>query len=166
MSKLKRGISVCLVILIAYYFQTIFFPRLLPLSPNLFLILVVFFGIMGTPYTGMCVGFAVGILLDCIAGAPCGAATLLYTVIGYISSLYHRNFYGTSFLRPIGLLAAMDLAYGMAVYFLCYFFRHGIHIAFYLFHIMIPEMIYTTFVGILLYKLISAVNNRTIQEIS
>lgn len=162
MNRIKRTVSLGIMIIIAYLLQTVVFPCFLYLTPNVLLILVVFLGVMNDQYTGILTGFAAGLLLDCMFGRMPGGYALLYMLIGFVSGLCHRNFYGNSLLLPTGLLAVMDVSFGMIVYLCVSFMHHGFHIFRYLRSIILPEMIYTVFVGILLYKIIYWVNDRTL----
>lgn len=162
MNRVRRIVSLGLMIVIAYLLQTVIFPQFMYQSPNVLLIVVVFLGVMNEQYTGIIMGFVSGLILDCTFGNTYGVYALIYMSIGYISSLYNRNFYGNSLMLPTGLLAVMDLCYGLTIYLVYYFMRHGVHVFRYLSGIIVPEIIYTVFVGILFYKLIYEINSRTL----
>ena len=65
-----------------------------------------------------------------------------------INKLYFKD----DLAIPLFALAISDLAYGF-LYYVCYFLMRGrLEILVYLIQVMIPEMIYTTVIGIFIYK--------------
>lgn len=150
------------MIVIAYFLQTVIFPNLIYQTPNVLLIIVVFMGLMNEQMTGIIIGFITGLLLDSTYGSVFGVYSIIYMMIGFISGLYHRNFYGKSFLLPVFLLAVMDLFYGIIIYLLYFFINHGVYIMNYFKIIMIPETIYTVLFGILMYHIMYYINDRTL----
>lgn len=58
------------------------------------------------------------------------------------------------------LIATSDLSYNILVYLFLFFLRGRFRISYYLFNIMLPELVYTILVTIVLYFVILKINNR------
>lgn len=161
---MKRKIVTAAVIVLSFLLQcTIFrYLTLASIAPNLLVIVTSSFGFMRGRKTGMFVGLFSGLLMDIFFsfGSLLGFYGLIYMLIGYINGLFRRLFYDDDLKLPLGLIAASELLYGLAVYFLLFMMRSRFQFPYYLLHIMIPELVYTIAVTVVLYQIILKINQK------
>lgn len=159
---MKRKVISFLIILICFLLQSTVFPQItvFTIKPNLLIIVTAAFGFMRGKKEGMAVGFICGILMDIFWGRLLGFYALIYTTIGYVNGFFQRMFYDEDIKLPLGMTAASELVYGLVVYF-CLFMLHGdFHFFYYLFHIILPELVYTILVTLILYQIILQINRK------
>ena len=91
--------------------------------------------------------------MDIFFGEIPGFYTLLYLLIGYVNGMYPDDI-----KLPMILILGSDFVLNLAIYLLRFLPRKKIHFGYYLFHIMIPEMVYTLVITIALYFIILKIN--------
>ena len=79
---------------------------------------------------------------------------------GYFFGFAHRIFYDDDLKVPIFLTACSDLLYNLAVYGLQFLLRGRMGLLVYLSRIILPEVIYTVFLTILVYRIFYVLNYR------
>ena len=156
-----RTITMTLLILITFILQSTVFQSLSIASivPNLLLILTVSFGFMRGKKEGILVGFFCGILIDIFYGNLMGFYALIYMFIGYLNGFLCKVYYDEDVKVPMILTAISDLAYGFAVYGLQFMLRGRLHVMNYVWHIMLPEMIYTVLITVIIYRPLYRLNH-------
>ena len=85
---------------------------------------------------------------------------LLYMYIGYTNGKFNRIFYPEDIKLPMALIIISDLFYGVTCYILLFLMRTRFHFSYYFIHIILPEIVYTTFITIFLYPIILWINQR------
>ena len=126
--------------------------------PNLLIVVVSSFGFMRGRKEGMWIGLFCGVLMDIFFGEIPGFYTLLYLLIGYVNGMFRKVFYPDDIKLPMILILGSDFVLNLAIYLLRFLPRKKIHFGYYLFHIMIPEMVYTLVITIALYFIILKIN--------
>lgn len=156
-----RTITMTLLILITFILQSTVFQSLsiASIAPNLLLILTVSFGFMRGKKEGILVGFFCGILIDIFYGNLLGFYALIYMYIGYLNGFLCKVYYDEDVKVPMILTAISDLAYGFAVYGLQFMLRGRLHVMNYIWHIMLPEMIYTVLITVMIYRPLYRLNH-------
>ena len=156
-----RTITMTLLILITFILQSTVFQSLsiASIAPNLLLILTVSFGFMRGKKEGILVGFFCGILIDIFYGNLVGFYALIYMYIGYLNGFLCKVYYDEDVKVPMILTAISDLAYGFAVYGLQFMLRGRLHVMNYVWHIMLPEMIYTVLITVIIYRPLYRLNH-------
>lgn len=156
-----RTITMTLLILITFILQSTVFQSLsiASIAPNLLLILTVSFGFMRGKKEGILVGFFCGILIDIFYGNLLGFYALIYMYIGYLNGFLCKVYYDEDVKVPMILTAISDLAYGFAVYGLQFMLRGRLHVMNYVWHIMLPEMIYTVLITVMIYRPLYRLNH-------
>lgn len=109
---------------------------------------------------GTYIGFACGLLLDIFGSGILGFYALLYMYIGYINGCFRKMFYPEDLKLPMLLIAGSDLGCNLLIYFFLFLFRNRYHFQYYLWNIMLPELVYTMLITIFLYVIILKVNQR------
>ena len=111
-------------------------------TPNLMLVLCVSMGLMRGRKSGLWTGFLSGLLVDLFFGSIFGFYALIYMYIGYLSGYAHRIYYDDDVKVPMFLL------------------RGRLGLRTYLYRIIIPEMFYTVFITLIVYRLFRYINYR------
>ena len=157
---MKRKLLMGIWIICAFLLQSTIFGKLsfAGIRPNLLLILVSSFGFMRGRRSGMAVGFLCGLLMDVFWGGLLGFYTLIMTLIGYMNGSFQRLYYEDDIRMPLALVAASDLLYTIAS-FVCLFMLRGKFIfGYFLYHIILPELVYTVILTLILYRFILRFN--------
>lgn len=151
---IRKRISTVIIILICFLLQTTLFKHLslASVSPNLLLIVTVSIGYIRGRTEGLFVGLICGFLMDMMFGTVLGLFAFILMVLGYFSGLCHKVYNTNDSIVPIILVAFCDFGYGLFVYICEYLMRGRIHFFFYLFRIILPEVIYTVAISLLLYR--------------
>lgn len=159
---MRRKITVFLVIAVCYLLQSTLFQELAfaSISPNLLIVVVSAFGFMRGKKEGLWIGFFTGLLLDIFTGSILGFYALLYMYIGYLNGFFRKMFYPEDIKLPMLLIAVSDFGCNLIIYFFLFLFRGKFQFPYYLFNIIIPELVYTMVVTIFLYFIILKINQK------
>ena len=130
------------------------------ITPNLLLILCVSMGLMRGRKSGMWTGFFCGLLVDLFFGSLFGFYALVYMYVGYFSGYAYRIFFDNDIKVPMVLTAGMDLLFNLAVYGLQFLLRGRLGLFTYLYRIIIPEIVYTVFLTVIVYRVFYLINHR------
>lgn len=152
---MKRLFVLIIELLLCFLFQTTVFQwfSLAHTVPNLLLILTVSSGFMRGPKEGLLVGFISGLLIDFCFGDILGLFALIYMFIGYINGYTHKILIKNDSIIPIFLIGVNEFIYFFLYYTFNFLLRGKLNFGYYLIKIGIPEIVYTVFVSIFLYKL-------------
>ena len=148
------------MILISYLIQSTMI-RILPMggvAPNFLIILTSCFGFMRGKGDGMFVGFISGIIMDVLFGGVLGFYALVYTVIGYLNGMFSSIFYPEDVKLPVALITSSELIYCFVVYIFRFLIQGRLRFGYYFLHIILPEIVYTIFITIIIYKIILHIN--------
>lgn len=163
---MKRKVMTFLIIFICFLIQSTILKvfELGSIRPNLLLVVVTSFGFIRGKKTGMWVGLICGLFADVFWGNLLGFYALIYVIIGYINGSFRRLFYDEDIKLPLALVGMSEMIYGLIVY-LCMFMLQGeFNFSYYLFHIILPELVYTVLVTLVLYQIILYFNHRLEEE--
>ncbi|MBO4904393.1 MAG: rod shape-determining protein MreD [Lachnospiraceae bacterium] len=155
-----RKITMLFLILIAYLLQSTMI-RILPMggvAPNFLIILTSCFGFMRGKKEGLFIGFVSGLIMDVLFGNIIGFYALVYMLIGYLNGFFASIFYPEDIKLPMVLITSSELAYCFMVYFFRFLIQGKIRFGYYFLHIILPEIVYTVFVTIIIYKIILNIN--------
>ena len=155
-----RKLTMLLLILIGYLLQSTMI-RILPLggvAPNFLIILTSCFGFMKGKKDGMFVGFVSGLIIDILFGGLIGFYALIYLLIGYLNGFFSSIFYPEDVKLPVVLIMSSELLYCFVVYVFRFLIQGKLRFGYYLLHIILPEIVYTIFVTIIIYKVILNIN--------
>ena len=157
---MKSKIILFITVLLTFMFQTTVIERISigSIEPNLVLIFVVCMGILRGRKSGMWVGFFSGLLIDMFYGSLFGFYALIYVYIGFFSGYSHRLFYDDDTKVYLMTVFACDLVFNFAVYGLQFLLRGRLSLGSYLIRIIIPEVFYTTFLTLLVYRIFHFIN--------
>ncbi len=163
---MKRKVITFLIIIVCFLIQSTLLTniQLGSIKPNLMLILVSAFGFIRGKKTGMSVGLVCGLLTDVFWGDLLGFYTLIYIIIGYINGMFRRLFYDEDVKLPVALVSLSELIYGVFVYVCLFMLKGEFNFAYYLFHIILPELVYSALATLVLYQIILNINNKLVTE--
>ncbi len=149
----KRVLGYTMLLVVYLLLHISVFPnvKLGGIAPNIMIILVSSVGFMRGGNSSLFLGMFSGLLLDMFSGTYFGMYAVIYLFIGLLNVLFHQWFFGDDMKLPLFLIALSDLIYGFMVYGCVYFMRARYDFGFYLFHVIIPEVVYTVLVSLFLY---------------
>lgn len=158
---MRRTFTVAILIFVCFLLQSSVFTRLDlgGITPNLLIVLTASFGFMRGDKEGLFIGFICGLLMDIFFSDYLGIHALVYMYIGFFNGKFKKIFYPDDIKLPITLIIFSDLAYGLICY-LSFLLRGRFHFGYYLIHIILPEIVYTTIITIALYPLILMINKK------
>ena len=161
MKKIKRILICAVLITVCFLLETTVFQKLAFASiiPNLLIIVTSSFGFMRGQKEGMIIGFFCGLLKDILGGNLLGFYALIYMYVGFISGYTYRIYYDNDLKVPILLAAAMDFFYNLAVYGFQFLLRGRMNLFTYLYRIIIPEIVYTVFLTVIVYRIFYYINH-------
>jgi rod shape-determining protein MreD len=128
------------------------------IAPNLLIITTVSFALLRGKYEGGIIGFCCGFLQDIFFGKVLGFYALIYMYIGFSSGYLYRSFYKDSILIPTLVISGCDLIYGFYIYIFTFLLRGKLNLMYYLGNIIIPELVYTSLIAVIVYKLFHYIN--------
>ena len=155
-----RKVTMLLLILAGYLLQSTMI-RILPMggvAPNFLIILTSCFGFMRGRSDGMFIGFISGLIIDILFGQIIGFYALVYMLIGYVNGLFASIFYPEDIKLPVVLITSSELVYCFIIYIFRFLIQGKIRFGYYFLHIILPEIVYTIFVTIIIYKIILSIN--------
>ena len=155
---IKKKIVSLLVILLAFLLQTTVFQslELAGVVPQLMLVVTVSYAYQRGRTSGLLIGFLCGLILDMYSGTVIGLYAFIFMSIGFAVGFCQKFYFTNNLVLPAILIVSGDFIYGIYYYITEFLMRGKLQIGFYLLHIVLPEIIYTGIVGILLYRLIVA----------
>lgn len=159
---MKSKIVLFLTIAVCFLFQcTILHTFSIgSITPNLMLVLCVSMGLMRGRKCGMWTGFFSGLLIDMFYGSLFSFYALIYMYCGFLSGYAFRIYYDNDIKVPMALTAAADVLYNLAVYALQFLLRGRLNLGTYLIRIILPEVFYTVFLTMLVYRIFHYINYR------
>ena len=133
-------------------------------TPNLLVLVTCIFGFMRGCNYGSVTGLFCGLLVDIFFGEVIGLYALIYLYIGFFSGLFKKMFYSDHVFMPMLLIFSGDLIYNCLCYVFRFLLRNKLDFSFYFEKIIFPEMVFTTFFTIILYKLFYLLNEKVFTE--
>ena len=155
---IKRKAVTVLIILIMLVLQTTVFQALAlaDVVPNLLLVVTVCYAYLRGRTSGLITGFFCGLLMDMLYGTVVGLYAFIFMSIGFAVGFCQKIYFTDSLILPALLITGSDLVYGIYYYVVEFLMRGRINFGFCFLRVILPEMIYTALAGILLYRLLVA----------
>lgn len=159
---MRRFITLTITVVLCFLLQTAVFPffKLADIMPNILIILVVSFALMRGKIEGMIIGFFCGLLIDILYGGPLGIYAFIYMILGFLNGFLNKLFYAEDIILPLAMIALNDLFYNFIIYVFYFLLRNRLDLLYYVRNIMIPEVVYTTLVTLVIYKILLFVNTK------
>lgn len=153
---MKKAIVASIFIFSCFILQTTLFAlfSIGDIRPNLLIIATASIGFLGGKRTGIYTGFFTGLLVDICFRSIYGANALIYMYIGYICGSLKKVLFPKDIKLPLLFIAVSDLVYNILHYFFYFLFRGKFEFLYYLWNIILPEVVYTSIMACILYPLI------------
>lgn len=157
----KRLIAFVFIIL-AFLMQTTIFKliALADVVPNIMLVVTISYAYLRGRTSGLMIGFTCGLMLDMMYGSVIGLYAFIFMTIGFLVGFCRKLYFTDSMLLPTVLIAMSDLVYCFYYYITEFLMRGRLHFLFYFVHKFLPEILYTTLVGIVLYRVIVGIEGK------
>lgn len=149
-------ITTIFIFLVLYFLQVNFFNwfTIAGISPNPFVILVLFLGLFAGKRVGLPMGILLGILLDLFASKKIGISAIMLGTIGTIAGILDKNFSKDSRMTIILMTILVTAVFEIGFYLLnCIIISANIEILPFI-KILLIETIYNVILIIILYPLI------------
>lgn len=149
-------IGMILLFLILYFLQINFFNwfTIAGISPNLFVILILFVGLFAGKRVGIPLGLVVGLSLDFFISKKIGISGIMLGVIGALGGILDKNFSKDSRMTIILMTAIVTFVYELGTYLLNYLIVSSTIEMIPFLKIIIIEMIYNILLVIIFYPLL------------
>lgn len=159
-----RIVLVGILVIISYVFQTTC-SHVLSMgvaAPNLLMIFVCSYALLRGKKEGMYVGFAIGLLVDLYFGyfEVVGINAFVYMMIGFLVGLFHDILYLEDILIPMTVVGVCDFVYNFVYYIITFLLRNKLDFVYYIKAIILPEVVYTVFLTVFIYRLLMYLNKR------
>ena len=156
MRKLAIVISLILMFFLTYFLQVNVFSyfTIAGISPNLFIIYILFIGLYATQFLRISFGVIFGLILDLIFGRTIGISAVMLCVVAYLGSYFDKNFSKESRLTIIFMVIGSTLIYEFGAYFLNSIILEFDRELLYFTKIVVIEILYNILITIILYPLI------------
>ena len=153
---IRRGIVAVLMVIVCFVLQTSVFSLIdfAGITPNLMLILTVTTAIIRGSGEGLTMGFFCGLMMDIFFGDILGFNALILLYTGYVCGVFKKIYYPENFTLPLSIICAGDFVFAFFNYVFLFLMRTRLNIAFYMSHVIIPEVIYTLIASLLVYPAI------------
>lgn len=161
---MARKITLTVLVIISYFVQTTFNHGISigNIKPNLLIILVCSFALLRGRKEGLILGFFAGLLMDIFYGYAdvIGLYALIYMYLGYMVGFFHDVIYTDDLIVTIVFIFGSDIVCNFIVYFIAFALRNKLDFGIYFRNVILPEAIYTVFLGVFLYKLFKVINDK------
>ena len=149
-----------LIIFVNFILQTTIFPLLAirGIFPNTALIIVTSYALLRGSKEGAIVGGFTGLLMDIFFSKMIGFYTLLYLAVGLLFGRSQKNFYRENYLLPIIFCAISTVLFQAVLYITGFLFRGEGNLLYFLFSVLLPELVYMAIVTILVYRILFGIN--------
>lgn len=156
MRKLAIVISLILIFFLTYFLQVNIFSyfTIAGISPNLFVIYILFIGLYATQFLGTSFGVIFGLILDLLFGRTIGISAVMLCIVAYLGSYFDKNFSKESRLTIIFMVIGSTLIYEFGAYFLNSIILEFDRELLYFTKIVVVEILYNILITIILYPLI------------
>lgn len=164
--KIIKIIITAVIVLFAFVLQStlsLHFNTNIP-TPNLLLLVTCLFGFMRGENFGSVTGLCCGLLMDVMFGDVIGLYALIFTYIGFFSGLFRNLLHEDHRYVPMFLVFGNDLLFNVAIYVFRFLLRNKLNFSFYFEKIIFPEMVFTAFIALLVYRLFYKLNDKVYTE--
>lgn len=155
MKKFLINLSLVIVTIIIYFLQSNFFNwfQIAGVSPNLFVMFVLFIGLFGNKFMGTIYGALIGIFLDLIFSKGIGPYLVPLTLIGFLSTIFDKNFSKDSRITIIFMVIASTILFEIISIFIKYILYSNNFEIMQFIRILLIEVFYNILITIIVYPL-------------
>ena len=142
--------------LIIYFLQANILPNftIAGITPNLFVIFVLFIGLYANQVLGIVFGIVIGLFLDSIYGQSIGLSAVMLCLIGFLGSYFDKNFSKDNKLTILFMVIGTTAIYEFGLYSLkSIIYEFDFELWFFL-RIVLLEILYNSLISIIFYPLL------------
>jgi rod shape-determining protein MreD len=149
-------IGMIIIFLILYFLQINFFNwfTIAGISPNLFVIFILFISLFAGKRVGISMGVIIGLCLDFFLGKKVGISGIMLGVIGVLGGFLDKNFSKDSRMTIILMTAVATFIYELGSYILNYFILSTLIEVLPFLKIVLVEILYNVILVIIFYPLL------------
>lgn len=149
-------IGMILLFLILYFLQINFFNwfTIAGISPNLFVIFILFVGLFAGKRVGIPLGLVTGLCLDFFISKKIGISGIMLGIIGALGGFLDKNFSKDSRITIILMTSAITFIYELGSYLLNYFIVSTTIEILPFIKIVLIEILYNVLLVIIFYPLL------------
>lgn len=149
-----------LIVFVNFVLQSTLFPHfaIQGVFPNTALIIVTSYALLRGSKEGALVGVGAGFLMDVFFNTYIGFYTALYLVLGLLFGRSQRSFYRENYILPIIFCTTSTVLYQVILYVTGFVFRGEGSILYFLFRMLIPELVYVAIITVPLYRILFGIN--------
>ena len=153
---MKQKLLQFLLIIICFVLQTTIIKEiaLANIAPNLMITLPVLYGFFNGRRNGIYVGFTTGFIFDIFYCEILGLNAFIFMLIGFFSGFFKEHYNKEEMIIPLIAVLIGDFSYGFINYVFNFLLRNRLDISYYISNIILPEVVYTLFISILVYKIV------------
>lgn len=159
MRKTIITIILFIVFLIIYFLQANILPKftIAGITPNLFVIFVLFIGLYANQTLGVVFGIIIGLFLDSVYGQSIGLSAVMFCIIGFLGSYFDKNFSKDNKLTILFMVIGATAIYEFGLYSLkSIIYEFDFELWFFV-RILLLEILYNSLLSIIFYPLIQKV---------
>lgn len=159
MKKTIITVVLFIVFLIIYFLQANIFPNfsIAGITPNLFIIYVLFIGLYANQTLGVIFGIIIGLFLDSVYGQSIGLSAVMLCVIGFLGSYFDKNFSKDNKLTILFMVIGATIIYELGLYSLkSIIYEFDFELWFFV-RILLLEILYNSLLSIIFYPMIQKI---------
>ena len=126
--------------------------------PNTALIIVTSYALLRGSKEGALIGLGTGLLMDVFFSTYIGFFTALYVGVGLLFGRSQRDFYRENYLLPIIFCGISTCLFEAVLYIGSFVFRGEGNLIYFLFRVLVPEVVYTAIITIPIYRILFGIN--------
>lgn len=123
-------------------------------TPNLFVIYVLFIGLFTNQFLGISFGVIIGLILDLLYGKTIGVTAFMLCVVGYLGAYFDKNFSKENKFAIIFMILGATFIFELGSYFINSIILEFEREYWYFFKILVLECLYNVLLTIILYPII------------
>lgn len=127
--------------------------------PNTALIVVVSYALLRGRREGAFVGLGAGLLQDVFFSGTLGFYSAAYILLAIFFGRIQRDFYRENYILPVLLCGIAACFYEAAIYTVGFVFQGTGNMLYFLFQILLPELVYTAIVTVPVYRILFGIND-------
>ena len=154
MKKVIINVVLVILIFISYFLQSNFFNwfTIAGISPNLFVILIVFIGLFGNKFMGISYGILLGFFLDYLFRSKIGISAIALGLVGVFAKIFDKNFSKDSRITIMFMVFGTSIIFEIVVYFINYvLYSTNVEVMNFI-KILVVEVLYNMIITIILYS--------------
>lgn len=142
---MKRKICIALLAIIFYCLQTTLIKTIsiASISPNIMILIPICMGYFKGSNEGIYAGFVTGLIYDLFYTSLFGFSMLAFTIIGYISGLFQKDYDQKRMFIPMIITTISSFSFDFLMYIGGFLLHNKLNMFFYIGRIIIPGTMYT-----------------------